>query len=96
MPLREAEQCLGVPARVVSVDGNIADVELWGHHRRVRLETVDQPVEPGDYVLTHAGFAMRRVPARDVPELLALYEMLLHYGGLDEHARLTQDKPRGC
>ena len=64
--------------------------------KRVRLETVDQPVEPGDYVLSHAGFAIRLVPKQDVPELLALYEMLLHYGGVDERSRLTFNKPRGC
>jgi hydrogenase expression/formation protein HypC len=62
----------------------------------VRLDAVEQPVEPGDYVLSHAGFAIRLVPQRDVAELLALYEMLLHYGGLDERSRLTFNKPRGC
>ena len=95
MPLREVEQCLGVPARVVSVDGNTASVDFWGLRKRVRLETVTEPVEPGDYVLSHAGFAIRLVPKKDVPEMLALYEMLLHYGALDEHTRMTA-KPRGC
>ena len=96
MPMREVEQCLGVPARVVSVEGNSASVDFWGLRKRVRLETMAEPVEPGDYVLSHAGFAIRLVPRQDVPELLALYEMLLHYGGVDEHARLTVSQPRGC
>jgi hydrogenase expression/formation protein HypC len=96
MAMREGEQCLGVPARVVSVEGNVASVDFWGLRKRVRLETVDEPVEPGDYVLSHAGFAIRRVPSRDVAEILSLYEMLLNYGALDEHARVTSDRPRGC
>jgi hydrogenase expression/formation protein HypC len=96
MPMREVEQCLGVPARVVSVAGNTASLDFWGVCVRVRLELVDAPVEPGDYVLSHAGFAIRRVPTRDVPQLLALYEMLLHFGALDEHAQGTRERPLGC
>ena len=98
MPRREVEveRCLGVPARVVTVEGNVASVDFWGVRKRVRLEAVDEPVEPGDYVLSHAGFAIRRVPTKDVQEMLALYEMLLHYGALDDQARMTPDKQRGC
>jgi len=96
MPMRPVEQCLGVPARVISVEGNAASVDFWGLCVRVRLELVDAPVEPGDYVLSHAGFAIRRVPRRDVPQLLELYEMLLHFGAFDEHAQRTRDRPLGC
>jgi hydrogenase expression/formation protein HypC len=44
---------------------------------------VDQPVEPGDYILNHVGFAIRRIPPEQVPETLALYERLLHETGED-------------
>ena len=36
--------CLGVPGRVVRVDGDEATVDFWGVTRTVRLELVDQPV----------------------------------------------------
>ena len=32
---------------------------------------------PGDYVLNHVGYAIRRIPAEDIGETLALYESLL-------------------
>jgi hydrogenase expression/formation protein HypC len=69
--------CLGVPGLVVEVDDLIAVVDFWGVRRRVRLELVDEPVHPGDYVLNHVGFAIRRIPPEDVKTTLELYEQLL-------------------
>lgn len=69
--------CLGVPGRVVSVDGFVATVDFWGVQRSVRLEVIDQPVAPGDYVLNHVGYAIRRIPADEIGETLALYDTLL-------------------
>jgi len=69
--------CLGVPGRVVSIDGAIARVDFFGVERDVRLDIVDAPVAPGDYVLNHVGFAIRRIPEADVEETLALYDQLL-------------------
>jgi hydrogenase expression/formation protein HypC len=69
--------CLGVPGRVVEVDGLTATVDFWGVRRPVRLDIVDQAVSPGDYILNHVGFAIRRIPAEEIGETLALYETLL-------------------
>ena len=69
--------CLGVPGRVLAVDGLLARVDFWGVEREVRLDVVDEPVARGDYVLNHVGFAIRRIPQEEVSETLALYEMLL-------------------
>ena len=69
--------CLGVPGLVIEVDGLSAVVDFWGVRRRVRLDIVDEPVSPGDYVLNHVGFAIRRIAAGDAQATLALYEQLL-------------------
>lgn len=69
--------CLGVPGRVVSVDGRVARVDFFGVRRDTRLDLVDEPVAPGDYVLNHVGFAIRRIPPNEIGETLALYERLL-------------------
>ena len=69
--------CLGVPGRVVEVDGLVATVDFWGVRRQVSLQVVDEPVSPGDYVLNHVGFAIRRIPEEDIAETLVLYEHLL-------------------
>jgi hydrogenase expression/formation protein HypC len=69
--------CLGVPGKVVSIDGSLATVDFFGIRRNVRLDIVDEPVAPGDYVMNHVGFAIRRIPPTEVEETLALYEQLL-------------------
>jgi hydrogenase expression/formation protein HypC len=73
--------CLGVPGQVVAVDGAAATVDFWGVRRQVRLDLVDADVAPGDYVLNHVGFAIRRIPAEEVAATLALYEDLLALAG---------------
>jgi hydrogenase expression/formation protein HypC len=66
--------CLGVPGEVTSVDGLQATVDFWGVEKEVRLDTVDAPVEPGDYILNHVGFAIRRIPEEEIAETMELYE----------------------
>ncbi len=69
--------CLGVPGKVLEVDGLVASVDFFGLKRQIRLDIVDEPVEPGDYILNHVGFAIRRIPDEEIAETLELYEMLL-------------------
>ena len=69
--------CLGVPGKVVAVDGLMATVDFWGVRKQIRLEVVDEPVQPGDYILNHVGYAIRRIPESEVEATLALYEELL-------------------
>jgi hydrogenase expression/formation protein HypC len=76
--------CLGVPGQVVSVDGGFAVVDFWGVRRQVCLDIVDEPVEPGDYILNHVGFAIRRIPREDIGQTLALYEDLLKDASRDD------------
>jgi hydrogenase expression/formation protein HypC len=69
--------CLGVPGRVIEVNGLMATVDFWGVRKEIRLEVVDEPVQPGDYILNHVGYAIRRIPAEEIGATLALYEELL-------------------
>ena len=76
--------CLGVPGKVLEIDGDMALVDFWGVQRRVNLRAVDEPVSPGDYVLNHVGFAIRRIPPDEVQETLALFEQILDVSGARE------------
>lgn len=69
--------CLGVPGRIVEIHGNEATVDFFGVTRRVRLELVDGPVQPGDYILNHVGYAIRRISEDDIDGTLRMYEELL-------------------
>ena len=76
--------CLGVPGRVVEMDGLVATVDFWGVRREVRLDIVDEPVEVGDYILNHVGYAIRRIPASEIEATLALYEQLLEAAAAED------------
>lgn len=69
--------CLGVPGKVIEVRGDVALVDFWGVRRQIRLDVVDEPVVPGDYILNHVGYAIRRIPTGEIEATLALYEELL-------------------
>ncbi|MBC7220535.1 HypC/HybG/HupF family hydrogenase formation chaperone [Candidatus Bipolaricaulota bacterium] len=68
--------CLAVPTKVLSVDGNLATVGVQGVRARVRLDALGEEVRIGDYLLVHAGFAIRRLDPQDAQETLALFDEL--------------------
>lgn len=53
--------CLGELAEVTAVTGDgTAQVRSDGRALTVSLLTLDETVAPGDWLLTHAGFALSR------------------------------------
>ncbi len=84
--------CLGVPGKVLEVNDMTALVDFWGVRKQVLLHTVDSPVAPGDYVLVHVGFAIRRIPTGQIEETLAFYETLLRTAEEDLMAADVQEE----
>jgi hydrogenase expression/formation protein HypC len=76
--------CLGVPGKVIAIDGLNATVDFFGVRKELRLDIVDEPVRVGDYVLNHVGFAIRRIPPEEVQETLALFDQILDVSGAKE------------
>ncbi len=68
--------CLAVLGKVLAVDGLVATVDFFGVTRSVRLDLIGEPVSTGDYVLNHAGYALRRLAQGEAEETLALYDEL--------------------
>jgi hydrogenase expression/formation protein HypC len=62
----------------------MATVDFWGVRKEIRLEVVDEPVAPGDYILNHVGYAIRRIPAGEIEATLALYDELLTRADADD------------
>ena len=59
--------CVGLPARVVSVNDGTAIIDANGAKRDVRAELLDD-LEPGDYVMVHAGVAIAKISSDDEEE----------------------------
>ena len=65
--------CLGVPGRVISIEGDLAEVDFSGIRRKVSL-LICPDVREGDYVLVHVGFAIQRLDEEEALETLTLFE----------------------
>ena len=63
--------CLAVPAKVISITGQMAQVELGGLTRQANIMLVPG-LRLGDYVLLHAGFAIQTQDEADAQETLEL------------------------
>lgn len=68
--------CLAVPARIVEINGEMAKIEVGGVLRVVSLMLVPD-LQPGDYVITHAGFALHKVEEEDAQASIALLRELV-------------------
>ena len=67
--------CVGLPARVVTVKDGMALVDASGARRQVSAELLEQ-LDPGDYVMVHAGVAIAKITSDDEEETDALLEDL--------------------
>ncbi len=76
--------CLAVPMEVLALDGDAAEVDQAGVRRRVSLMVCDEAPRVGDYVIVHAGFAIRRIDPRTAQESLELLGKLIEAAGADE------------
>ncbi len=64
--------CLAIPAKVVTMEGSMAKVDMMGNVRVVSVLLVPE-VLIGEYVLVHAGFAIGIIDdesAKETEELL--------------------------
>jgi hydrogenase expression/formation protein HypC len=63
--------CLSLPARIVSIEGDMGQVSVGGVIFRAGLQMVEG-VQVGDYVLLHAGFAIEKMKEEEAMETLRL------------------------
>lgn len=62
--------CLAVPAKIVKIENDTSTVEVGGVQRIVSLMLLDD-AKVGDFVIIHAGFAIRLIDKQDALETLS-------------------------
>ena len=71
--------CLAIPGEVLHIHqtggGLEADVRFGGVRRRICIECTPT-VQPGDYVLAHAGFALQQVDEEEARRTLEMFREL--------------------
>ncbi len=73
--------CLAVPAKVVSIEGANAQVDMMGNQTTADISLLEN-VTIGDYVMVHAGFAIQKYDAQEAKETLALIGELFGKAGI--------------
>jgi hydrogenase expression/formation protein HypC len=63
--------CLAIPVKVISVEGTNARVIIEEVEYTASLLLLDD-VNPGDFIMLHAGFAIEKVDPREAAETLQL------------------------
>jgi hydrogenase expression/formation protein HypC len=67
--------CLGIPAKIESIEGQEAKVNLSGNILRISTSLIDN-LKKGDYVLVHAGFALQKIDEKEAKKTLDLLKEL--------------------
>jgi hydrogenase expression/formation protein HypC len=72
--------CLGIPGQIVELGTghqHLAKVEVAGVRRNINIGLLeDEPVEPGDWVLIHVGFAMSKIDELEAARALEGLELM--------------------
>ncbi|MCI6858858.1 MAG: HypC/HybG/HupF family hydrogenase formation chaperone [Eubacterium sp.] len=68
--------CVGLPAKVMTMKDGMAVVDASGAKREVSAQLLED-LEPGDYVMVHAGMAIAKITEDSEEETEDLLEELL-------------------
>ena len=68
--------CVGLSARVVSVKDDTAIIDAGGAQREISSGVMED-LEPGDYVMVHAGIAIAKITQSDEDEAEDIMESLI-------------------
>lgn len=67
--------CVGLSAKVVSVNEGAAVIDASGAKREVSADLIDD-LEVGDYVMVHAGVAIAKITSDDSEETDEIMESI--------------------
>lgn len=68
--------CVGLSAKVVKISNGTAVIDAGGAKREVSAQLLED-LEPGDYVMVHAGVAIAKITEKDDSETEHLMEEFL-------------------
>ena len=76
--------CLGIPMQILEINQFMARCEAKGVERDVSLFMLqDDPVEVGDYVVVHVGYAIQKMSQAEAQTAWQIYDEML---SLDDQA----------
>ena len=71
--------CLGIPMKVVEIDGQEAIAVAGGIRKKIRLDLIEGIIL-GDFVLIHTGYAIEKMHPEEALETLELIKKVYRAG----------------
>ncbi|MQY71382.1 HypC/HybG/HupF family hydrogenase formation chaperone [bacterium] len=68
--------CIGIPAKVIEISGTSGKVDYEGVKREASFLMLPE-AKVGDYVILHAGFAIKKLSEVDAKETLRLIQEIV-------------------
>jgi len=70
--------CLGIPMKILSIDGLLARCEAKGIEREANLMMLEhENLTIGDFVVLHLGYAMNKISAEEAAMAWDIYDQML-------------------
>lgn len=82
--------CYAIPAKIMELGGDTAVVDYGGVEKKVNVTLVEKP-KVGDYILIHAGFAIKKLQKKSAEESLAIIRKSMAEPRIDQNPRQVGD-----
>lgn len=69
--------CLAIPAKVIKIKENTAEVDMAGVRRQVDVRLLNS-LEQGDYILVHAGFGIEKIDKIEAKKTLKIWKEVIN------------------
>lgn len=67
--------CLGLPLKIISINGKEAVGEMNGIKRKIRIDLI-KDLSIDEYVMVHAGFAIEKIDKEQAEETMKIVNEL--------------------
>ncbi|MRR15117.1 MAG: HypC/HybG/HupF family hydrogenase formation chaperone [Deltaproteobacteria bacterium] len=72
--------CIGFPGKIIAIDpDNYAIIDISGTRREVCLDIIDEEAGVGDYVISHAGYAIHKIDSEQAREKLKFLQDIIDH-----------------
>lgn len=72
--------CIGFPGKIISIDAdNYAVIDISGTRREVCLDIVDEEARVGDFVISHAGYAIHKIDPEQARDKLNFLQDIIEH-----------------
>jgi len=72
--------CLGIPAKIIEIEGDYAKADIDGAFIKIGLQLINNP-RIGDYVIVHTGYALEKIDKEEADETIKNIKSILSNDG---------------